>query len=72
MIIFIQENGFKNCVKFLQTNINELPEIVDSNAHFGKTDLFGLLKTPIPIKSILGDFILLLFAHGCLILEILK
>ncbi|MCF1850751.1 FGGY-family carbohydrate kinase [Lactobacillus jensenii] len=47
------------------TNINELPEIVDSNAHFGKTDLFGLLKTPIPIKSILGDSQAALFAHGC-------
>lgn len=46
-------------------DINELPEIVDSNANFGETDLFGLLKTPIPIKSILGDSQAALFAHGC-------
>ncbi|MBA1392723.1 glycerol kinase, partial [Lactobacillus sp. XV13L] len=42
-----------------------LPKIVDSNAHFGDTDLFGLLPHPIPITSVLGDSQAALFAHGC-------
>ena len=46
-------------------DIDNLPEIVDSNAHFGDTDLFGLLPNPIPILSILGDSQAALFAHGC-------
>ncbi len=44
---------------------NSLPEIVDSNSDFGKTDLFGVLDHKIPIKSILGDSQAALFAHGC-------
>lgn len=46
-------------------NRHFLPEIVDSNAHFGDTDLFGLLAQPIPILSVLGDSQAALFAHGC-------
>ena len=42
-----------------------LPEIVDSNANFGETDLFGLLPHKIPILSVLGDSQAALFAHGC-------
>lgn len=43
----------------------DLPEIVDSNANFGETDLFGLLPHKIPILSVLGDSQAALFAHGC-------
>lgn len=46
-------------------DLNSLPEIVDSNANFGETDLFGLLPHPIPILSVLGDSQAALFAHGC-------
>ena len=42
-----------------------LPEIFDSNANFGETDLFGLLPHKIPILSVLGDSQAALFAHGC-------
>ena len=46
-------------------DLNRLPQIVDSNAHFGNTDLFGLLPHPIPILSVLGDSQAALYAHGC-------
>lgn len=46
-------------------DIKNLPEIVDSNANFGETDLFGLLPHKIPILSVLGDSQAALFAHGC-------
>lgn len=46
-------------------NPSTLPEIVDSNAHFGDTNLFGLLDHDIPILSVLGDSQAALFAHGC-------
>ena len=46
-------------------DLNNLPQIVDSNAHFGDTDLFGLLPHPIPILSVLGDSQAALYAHGC-------
>ena len=42
-----------------------LPEIVDSNSHFGNTNLFGLLNHSIPITSVLGDSQAALYAHGC-------
>lgn len=45
--------------------LDDLPEIVDSNAYFGDTDLFGLLDQPIPIMSVLGDSQAALFAQGC-------
>lgn len=46
-------------------DLNSLPQIVDSNAHFGDTDLFGLLPHPIPILSVLGDSQAALYTHGC-------
>lgn len=46
-------------------DLNNLPEIVDSNANFGQTDLFGLADHPIPILSVLGDSQAALFAHQC-------
>ena len=46
-------------------DLNRLPQIVDSNAHFGDTDLFGLLPHLIPILSVLGDSQAALYAHGC-------
>ena len=42
-----------------------LAEIRDSNAEFGTTDFEGLLKTPIPIRGVMGDSQASLFAMGC-------
>lgn len=46
-------------------DLNDLPKIVDSNANFGETNLFGLIPHKIPILSVLGDSQAALFAHGC-------
>ncbi len=43
-----------------------LPTIVDSDAIFGGTDLFGELSQPVPITSILGDSQAALYAEQCL------
>lgn len=45
-------------------DFSNLPEIVDSNADFGDTNLFGLLPDSIPIKSVLGDSQAALYAHA--------
>lgn len=42
-----------------------LPEIRDSAASFGSTDLQGLLPHPIPIRGVMGDSQAALFAQGC-------
>ncbi|MDO4573217.1 MAG: glycerol kinase GlpK [Clostridia bacterium] len=42
-----------------------LPEIMDSDACFGWSDLGGYLDAPIPIRAALGDSHAALFAAGC-------
>lgn len=42
-----------------------LPEIRDSAASFGETDLDGLLPRAIPIRGVMGDSQAALFAQGC-------
>ena len=42
-----------------------LPEIVDSDANFGETDLEGCLEHKIPILGVLGDSHAALFGHNC-------
>lgn len=42
-----------------------LPEVCDSDAVYGETDLAGFLDHPIPIRSAIGDSHAALFAHGC-------
>ncbi len=49
-----------------------LPEIVDSDACFGETDLGGLLPQPIPIHAVMGDSHAALFGQGCLEKGMLK
>ena len=44
---------------------NRLPEIRDCSAHFGTTDLDGLLAHPIPICGVMGDSQAALFAQRC-------
>lgn len=46
-------------------NPDWLPEIVDSNALFGYTDLDGLLPNPIPIHAVMGDSHAALYGQGC-------
>ena len=43
-----------------------LPQVTDSDAVFGETDLGGLLDHPIPICGVLGDSHAALFGQGCL------
>lgn len=43
-----------------------LPEVTDSDARFGETDLGGLLPAPVPIHGVLGDSHAALFGQGCL------
>jgi glycerol kinase len=42
-----------------------LPEIRDSNALFGETDMEGLFSASVPIHSVLGDSHAALFGQGC-------
>lgn len=43
-----------------------LPEVTDSNALFGTTDLEGYFDKPVPIHSVMGDSHAALFGQGCL------
>lgn len=45
--------------------MNALPEVTDSDAVFGETDLEGYLEKPIPICGVLGDSHGALFGHNC-------
>ena len=58
-------NWDKDLGEIFGIDLDDLPEIVDSNAYFGDTNLFGLLEHPIPILSVLGDSQAALFAQGC-------
>jgi glycerol kinase len=42
-----------------------LPEVRDSDARFGETDLGGLLQRPLPIVGVMGDSQAALFAQRC-------
>lgn len=42
-----------------------LPEVCASNSSFGKTDLGGFLKKPVPIHAAVGDSHAALFGQGC-------
>src|SRR5207253_827337 len=48
-----------------QVPMSGLPEVRDSTANFGTTDLGGLLDDPIPICGVMGDSQASLFAHRC-------
>ena len=42
-----------------------LPEVCDSDAFYGETDLGGVLPHPVPIHADLGDSHGVMFSHGC-------
>lgn len=44
----------------------DLPEVTDSDACFGMTDMGGILPKKIPIHAVLGDSHAALFGQGCL------
>lgn len=44
----------------------DLPEVTDSDAVFGYTDIGGVLPAKIPIHAVLGDSHAALFGQGCL------
>lgn len=46
-------------------DINNLPEVVDSNSCFGETTFNGFFETPIPIHAVMGDSHSALFGQGC-------
>lgn len=45
---------------------DDLPQVCDSDACFGYTDLLGVLPHPVPIHAVLGDSHAALFGQGCL------
>jgi len=45
--------------------IHALPEVRQSSAQFGETDIEGLLPSPIPICGVMGDSQAALFAQRC-------
>lgn len=45
--------------------VHALPEVRESSAHFGATDLGGLLDVPVPICGVMGDSQAALFAERC-------
>lgn len=52
--------------KLFGIQIKNLPQVCDSDACYGKTDMEGFLKKPIPIYGVLGDSHGALFGQGCL------
>lgn len=46
--------------------LENLAEVMDSNAIFGETDFEGYLSKKIPIQSVMGDSHAALFGQGCL------
>lgn len=47
-------------------DMENLPEVCDSNGDYGTTDLEGFLRKPIPIHCVMGDSHGALFAQGCI------
>ena len=42
-----------------------LPEVRENSAHFGETDVHGILSSPVPIVGVMGDSQASLFAQKC-------
>jgi glycerol kinase len=55
----------KDICKLFGIQPENLPEVCDSDSCFGETDFEGVLKRPIPIRSVLGDSHASLFSQGC-------
>ena len=55
----------QNVCSIFGVPLSSLPEIVDSDSIFGKTDLEGVLEEQIPVCGVLGDSHAALFGHNC-------
>lgn len=62
----------KEICELFQIPMECLPELMDSDACYGYTDLEGLLEQPIPIHAVMGDSHGALFGQGCLETGMLK
>ncbi|HEX3357156.1 MAG TPA: glycerol kinase GlpK [Tepidisphaeraceae bacterium] len=51
--------------RMFEVPMGALPEVRESTARFGETDLNGLLSKPIPICGVMGDSQASLVAHRC-------
>ena len=51
--------------RWFKIPVDALPQITDSDAEFGWTDLEGYLPEPVPIHAVLGDSHGALFGHNC-------
>lgn len=56
----------KEICQYFGIEVENLPEICDSNSCFGYTDFEGLLPHKIPIHGVMGDSHGALFGQGCL------
>ncbi len=45
--------------------LSALPQLCDSNAVYGRTDLEGYLEEEVPIHCVMGDSHAALYGHGC-------
>ncbi|MGI6506946.1 MAG: FGGY-family carbohydrate kinase [Saccharofermentanales bacterium] len=52
--------------------LQNLPEVIDSDAFFGNTSLNGYFEHSIPIHAVLGDSHAALFGQGCLLPGMMK
>jgi glycerol kinase len=51
--------------RLFKVPLTTLPEVRESAAQFGETDVQGVLPKPVPICGVMGDSQAALFAHGC-------
>lgn len=51
--------------ELFEVPIQALPEVRESSAQFGETDIEGVLTSPIPISGVMGDSQAALFAQRC-------
>lgn len=58
-------NWSTRCCRLFGIDPAWLPEVTDSDACFGMTDLDGFLPAPVPIHGVLGDSHAALFGQGC-------
>lgn len=56
----------EECCRLFGLRPEWLPQLGDSNALFGETDLDGYFPAPVPIHAALGDSHSALFGHRCL------
>lgn len=55
----------KSLCKLFRIPIHALPEVRESSALFGRTDVTGVLQRPTPITGVMGDSQASLFAQKC-------